>query len=49
MTAYVITPRRRCYWFVEICDDGRRRLVEKFSSEDQAVMGLRMLNRGAPT
>jgi hypothetical protein len=43
MISFVIIPRNRRYWIEAIADDGIRRPVEWFASEDRAVQRLHAL------
>jgi hypothetical protein len=44
MVSYTVTPRGRSYWLEAIDNDGSRRQVERFDTEDLAVQRLRVLN-----
>lgn len=43
MLQFTIVLRGRAYWVEAIQEDGTRRPVERYDTEDAAVSGLRML------
>ena len=47
MTQYTIAPRGRGYWIEAVAEDGSRRPLERYDSEEAAVRRLRMLQEKA--
>jgi hypothetical protein len=43
MVQFTITPRGRGYWVEMMRDDGSRKPVERYDTEEAAVSRLRML------
>ena len=47
MTTYTILPGAPGYWITEIADNGLRKRIERFATEDAAVRRLRALQQAA--
>ena len=47
MNTYTVVPRGGAYWIEAIANDGPRRLIERFDTEDAAVQRLRALQAEA--
>jgi hypothetical protein len=43
MIQFTIVPRGRAYWIEAVREDGSRKPVERYASEDAAIARLRML------